>query len=53
MNVLIVSDKFKCGGLETHIKTIYDKLKKRNKIFFAFGDYESNIEINRGRILAT
>lgn len=50
MNVLIVSDKFKCGGLETHIKTIYDKLKKRNKIFFAFGGYESNIEISRKKV---
>lgn len=37
MNILIISDQFKKGGLETHIETYYNYLKKNNKVVFIFG----------------
>lgn len=42
MNILILTDTFSKGGLETHIDTMYNELKKNNNIFFAFSNYEKN-----------
>lgn len=44
MNILVLSDNFTKGGLETHIDTLYNVLKKDNKIIFAFGNYDSPIK---------
>ena len=35
MNILVVTENYLKGGLETRIKTFYDFLKKSNKIVFA------------------
>lgn len=37
MNILIISDQFKKGGLVTHIETYYNYLKKNNKVVYIFG----------------
>ena len=43
MNILIVSENFIKGGLETHISTYYNLIDKRkNKVYFAFAKYEDN-----------
>lgn len=43
MNILVVSEHFIRGGLETHINTYYDLIDKRkNKVIFAFSKYEDN-----------
>ena len=39
MNILVVSDHMLVGGLETHISTYYEFLKRNNSFVFAFGDY--------------
>lgn len=37
MNLLIVSESFIKGGLETHINTYYNLMnKKEHNVFFAF-----------------
>jgi hypothetical protein len=43
MNILVVNQNFTQGGLETHIKTLYDALIPNNKITFCFGHYDSKI----------
>ena len=35
MNILVVSEAFTRGGLETQIKTYYDNLTSNNKMIFA------------------
>ena len=43
MNILIVSENFIKGGLETHINTYYNLMDKRkNNVIFAFSKYEDN-----------
>lgn len=42
MKILIVSEKFVKGGLETHINTYYDLIKDASDIYFAFSKYEDN-----------
>lgn len=45
MNILVISENFVRGGLETHINTYYDLIntKKDNvKMYFAFAKYEDN-----------
>lgn len=42
MKILIVSEKFIKGGLETHINTYYDLIKNDNEVYFAFSKYEDN-----------
>ena len=40
MNILVVSDNFTKGGLETRIATFWQSLKKDNKVWFCFANYE-------------
>ena len=40
MNILILTENYTKGGLETHIATYYNQLKNDNNIFFAIGNYE-------------
>lgn len=40
MNILVVSESFSMGGLETHINTLYEGSKEKNKFVFAFGKYK-------------
>lgn len=43
MNLLIVSENFIKGGLETHINTYYNLMnKKEHNVIFAFSKYEEN-----------
>lgn len=42
MNILIMTENFTKGGLETHIATYYKELKKSNNIYFAIGNYEDH-----------
>lgn len=42
MNILVVSEKFCKGGLETHINFYYEKLKEKHNFYFAFGKYEKS-----------
>lgn len=50
MRILVVSEKFVKGGLETHIKTLYDALVEDNKFFFVFGKYESKLDLSKAKI---
>jgi len=43
MRILIVCDNFTKGGLETHIYSLYEALKKDNEMFFAIGNYETEL----------
>lgn len=45
MNVLILADNFKEGGLETHIYTLYQRLKQDNNVFFAFSKYYGKYDL--------
>ncbi len=50
MNILIISENFLKGGLETHIATLYNELKKDNNIYFCFSNYDSDLIDNRDLI---
>lgn len=51
MNLLIVSENFKKGGLETHINTYYDLINKNyNNVIFAFSNYEDNGYLKNAKI---
>lgn len=50
MNILIVSDSFKKGGLETHIYTLYQHLKKSNKVYFAFSNYDDEYKLPKDKL---
>ena len=41
-NILVVSDSFDNGGLETQIYTYYKELKNKAKFTFIFGNYNRN-----------
>lgn len=45
MKILIATDNFLQGGLETHIFSLYEQLKAENNIYFAFGHYSSNLSL--------
>ncbi len=40
MNILVLSDFFRLGGLENHIITFYEATKAENRYCFCFGEYE-------------
>lgn len=40
MNILILSEVFSKGGLETHIETYYQALKQNHNLYFGFGRYQ-------------
>ena len=42
MRILIVSENFTNGGLETQILTQYEQMCKHHKFFFAFARYQQN-----------
>lgn len=42
MNILVITDQFIVGGLETHINTYYESLKKNNNFVFIFDKYVDN-----------
>ncbi len=50
MKVLIVSNQFTKGGLETHIYTLYQQLKIDNDFFFAFSKFDSKLEFPSDRL---
>lgn len=50
MNILVISDKFANGGLETHVYELYNYLKDKNKFTFAFGIFNSELHFNDANI---
>ena len=42
MNILVITDQFIVGGLETHLNTYYENLKGNNKFVFIFNKYVDN-----------
>ena len=46
MNVLIVSENFLNGGLETQINTTLNALENNANFFFAFRDYNKEWSLN-------
>lgn len=50
MNILIVSENFTRGGLETQIYTQYSEMKNENKFVFAFSNYESKLDFEDSKI---
>lgn len=50
MNILIISQNFSRGGLETQIYTQYNFMKKNNKFYFAFASYNSNLNLKEAKI---
>ncbi|MBQ7715836.1 MAG: glycosyltransferase [Clostridia bacterium] len=48
--ILIVSDSFSKGGLETHIYSLYSKLKEDHDFYFAFNSFDSSFDIPSDRI---
>lgn len=42
MNILIVSENFLNGGLETHINSIVESLEDKANFFYAFREYNQN-----------
>lgn len=50
MNILIVSQNFIRGGLETQIFTQYNIMKDKHKFYFAFGKYDSNLKFDECKI---
>lgn len=45
MNILLVSEAFVGGGLETHIHTYYQELRKEHNFTFAFGQFKNRLPI--------
>lgn len=50
MNILVISDSFSTGGLETQIKTYYNNLPKGVNIIFAFGNYNEDLDLVDAKI---
>lgn len=50
MNVLVVSQNFSIGGLETHINTYYKALKEQVHFVFAFSNYKDNGYLEKAKI---
>ena len=51
MNILIISENFLKGGLETYLYTIYNKLKNKNNIYFCLGNFNSDLDIDKKSII--
>ncbi len=43
MNILMISENFTKGGLETHIHSYYNALRREHHFFFAFGKFQSEL----------
>ncbi len=50
LNLLIISEKFDKGGLETQINTIYETLKNSNDLYFAFANYGNKNLLNGAKV---
>lgn len=50
MNILIVTEKFTGGGLETHIHAYYTQLRDENKFVFAVGPFSSKLKFGEGEV---
>lgn len=50
MNVLVVSENYNQGGLETHINTLYKSLKNDINFVFAFSNYIENGYLQNAKI---
>ncbi len=50
MNILVVSQNFTMGGLETQIYTQYRTMKNENKFSFAFKNYSSNLDLSEAKV---
>lgn len=50
MNILILSENFSKGGLETHIETYYHALKQEHNLYFGFGYYQKTQYLEGARI---
>lgn len=50
MNILVVSQNFTRGGLETQIYTQYTAMKNENNFSFAFSNYSSNFDFGNAKI---
>lgn len=51
MNILVVSECFSKGGLETHINTYYEELKKEHNFIFCFGTYTKTDYLKDAKII--
>ena len=49
-NILIVSDNFTNGGLETQVYTYYKELKDKLSFTFAFGNYNNKWKFGNSKI---
>ena len=49
-NILIISDNFSRGGLETHIATLYEELKGKVRFTFIFGYYNNQWNFDDSKI---
>ena len=50
MNILVISEQFKNGGLETQIHTLYNSMKKKHKIILAVRAFENNLDFSEATI---
>lgn len=50
MKILIVSESFLKGGLETYLYTMYEELKSNNEMFFSVANFGSELNINKESI---
>ena len=50
MNVLILTETFSKGGLETHINTYYEELKKDHNIYFGIANYRKSHYLKDAKI---
>lgn len=50
MNILIVSENFTKGGLETQVYTQFSIMKKNNNFSFAFGKYTSLLDLSDSKV---
>ncbi len=50
MKILVVSEKFSRGGLETQIKTYYENLPEDVEMVFAFSKYTNEVTLNNAKI---
>ena len=46
MNILVISESFVGGGLETHIHSYYQELHKEHSFTFAFGNFKNRLPID-------
>ena len=50
MNILLVSEAFVGGGLETHIHTYYQQLRGEHNFTFAFGHFKNRLPIDENAV---